>query len=132
MPGVAEEVRATGRRKEAVARVRLRPGTGQVTVNGREFESYFPVDALRGYVLQPFLIVGESGNYDVIANIRGGGTSGQAGALRHAIARALAQMNPDHRAVLKQSGMLTRDARVKERKKYGQPGARKRFQFSKR
>lgn len=123
---------ATGRRKGASARVRLRSGAGKVAVNNRDFADYFPSETVRGYITQPFLIAGASDSFDVTASLRGGGTIGQAGALRHGIARALIEANPELRAVLKESGMLTRDARVKERKKYGQPGARKRFQFSKR
>lgn len=123
---------ATGRRKCAIARVKLIEGKGAVTVNRREFENYFPSDAVRGYIMQPLMITGASGSYDIFANCVGGGAMGQAGALRHGIARALVEANPDFRAVLKESGMLTRDDRKKERKKYGQPGARKRFQFSKR
>ena len=132
MPVPKDEVQAVGRRKSAVAGVRLRPGTGKVTVNKREFEQYFPCDALRGYVTQPLMITGTTQAFDIHANIKGGGTVGQAGALRHGIARGLIAANSELRAVLKESGMLTRDSRVKERKKYGQPGARKRFQFSKR
>ncbi len=132
MASKVDEFWATGRRKAATARVRLRPGSGKITVNGRPFEKYFPGEAVRGYVTQTFLVAGESADFDVIATIRGGGIVGQAGALRHGIARALVKANPELRSVLKESGMLTRDARVKERKKYGQPGARKRFQFSKR
>jgi len=127
-----DEVQAVGRRKEAVARVRMTPGAGKIVVNKRAFDSYFPSEALRGYVTQPLMITGTTQNFDVAANIKGGGSLGQAGALRHGIARALTAVDPELRAVLKESGMLTRDARVKERKKYGQPGARKRFQFSKR
>ncbi|NOY81873.1 MAG: 30S ribosomal protein S9 [Kiritimatiellaeota bacterium] len=132
MPAGSSEFCATGRRKSASARVRLRPGTGKALVNGRPFEEYFPSATVRGYITQPFLIAGAADSFDVSANLRGGGIIGQAGALRHGIARALIVANPELRAVLKESGMLTRDARVKERKKYGQPGARKRFQFSKR
>ncbi len=123
---------ATGRRKCATARVRLQSGSGIVTINQREFADYFPNDAVRGYVTQPLMITGASEQFDISASIHGGGSIGQAGALRHGIARALEEANPDWRSVLKESGMLTRDARKKERKKYGQPGARKRFQFSKR
>ncbi len=127
-----QEFLGVGRRKEASARVRLTPGKGKVTANKREFEDYFPQEALRGYILQPLMMVGAGDSYDIKARLSGGGVSGQAGALRHGIARALVEANPDYRSTLKESGMLTRDARVKERKKYGQPGARKRFQFSKR
>lgn len=127
-----EETWATGRRKNAAARVRIRPGKGEVAVNKRGFDDYFPDAAVRGYILQPLVITGTAESYDVIGNIKGGGVIGQAGAFRHGIARALTQANPELRSVLKEAGMLTRDARAKERKKYGQPGARKRFQFSKR
>ena len=127
-----QETWATGRRKCASARVRIKPGSGKVTVGDREFAEYFPNDAVRGYISQPLAITGTTANFDIIASIKGGGSMGQAGALRHGIARALIAANPEYRAVLKAAGMLTRDARVKERKKYGQPGARKRFQFSKR
>ena len=123
---------AVGRRKEAVARVRLRAGSGKVEINGRTFENYFVTDVLRTYVTQPLTISGTIGKYDVVANLDGGGSVGQAFALRHGIARALIQAQPELRSVLKASGLLTRDSRVKERKKYGQPGARRRFQFSKR
>ena len=127
-----EEVQVVGRRKSAVARVRMRPGTGKIMVNKRDFTKYFPSETVRGYVTQPLLIAGLAQNFDIFANIKGGGGMGQAGALRHGIARAILAANRELRTVLKESGMLTRDARVKERKKPGQPGARKRFQFSKR
>ena len=123
---------ATGRRKCASARVRLLPGTGKIVVNKRAFEEYFTVDAMRGYVMQPLVLVGKVADFDIFANIDGGGVMGQAGALRHGIARALEKFDGSLRAVLKPVGMLTRDSREKERKKPGQPGARKRFQFSKR
>lgn len=127
-----EEIWATGRRKCAAARVRVKAGKGQLTINKRAFDEYFPDAAVRGFIMQPLMITGTAEGYDVVASIKGGGIIGQAGALRHGISRALTQVNPELRSVLKESGMLTRDARVKERKKYGQPGARKRFQFSKR
>jgi len=127
-----DEILTVGRRKCAVARVRLQPGSGKVTVNRQDFSEYFPSLTVRSYVTQPMMITGTTGAYDVVANITGGGPIGQAGALRHGIARALQKAKTELRAVLKESGMLTRDARVKERKKSGQPGARKRFQFSKR
>jgi small subunit ribosomal protein S9 len=110
----------------------MTPGSGKIIVNKREFEDYFPSRTIRGYVTQPLMITGQTESYDVVANLAGGGIAGQAGALRHGIARALQTANSDLRPVLKESGMLTRDAREKERKKPGQPGARKRFQFSKR
>ncbi|MFA4945585.1 MAG: 30S ribosomal protein S9 [Lentisphaeria bacterium] len=127
-----EEFWATGRRKEASARVCLRPGSGKVEVNGRPLDAYFATDVLRNYVTQPFQITGLADKFDVVANIAGGGSVGQTFALRHSIARALLLAQPELRPTLKAAGLLTRDARVKERKKYGQPGARKRFQFSKR
>ncbi len=126
------EVLATGRRKCAVARVRMVPGTGKVTVNGKKWEEYFTTDALRGYIAQPFAVSSATDKFDVFARLDGGGMAGQAGALRHGIARALVAYDEAYRAILKTNGMMTRDSRVKERKKAGQPGARKRFQFSKR
>ncbi len=126
------EYAATGRRKTAVARVRLAHGVGKWSVNGRTFQAYFPVEALRTFVEQPLKATDTLHQYDVIATLSGGGLSGQAGALRHGIARALTQANPALREPLKAGGFLTRDPRMRERKKYGQPGARKRFQFSKR
>ncbi|MCF7792061.1 MAG: 30S ribosomal protein S9 [Victivallales bacterium] len=123
---------ATGRRKNAVAQVRIKPGTGKYSVNSRDIDNYFMSDASKGYIEQPFVATETLGHFDISANIKGGGNIGQAGALRHGIARALVKYNEDLRSVLKNAGMLTRDARVKERKKPGQPGARKRFQFSKR
>ena len=126
------QVITVGRRKSAVARVRLQPGKGQIKVNKSDFTEYFPSESIRRYIMQPLMITGTTESYDFTANIKGGGSVGQAGALRHGIARALQLADPDLRRVLKESGMLTRDARVKERKKPGQPGARKRFQFSKR
>jgi small subunit ribosomal protein S9 len=122
----------TGRRKTAVARVRLSPGTGKITVNGRTFDNYFPTEAMRGEVVQPFIITGTKEKLDAHVNVRGGGPTGQVGAVRHGIARALLTVDVNFRPLLKAEGFLTRDSRMKERKKYGQPGARKRFQFSKR
>ena len=123
---------STGRRKTAIARVRLSLGKGKITVNGREFEDFFPTTDLRLIVEAPFKAVEGAGKYDVAALCEGGGPAGQAGALRHGIARALIQADENLRAVLKKAGFLTRDPRMKERKKPGQPGARRRFQFSKR
>jgi small subunit ribosomal protein S9 len=123
---------ATGKRKTAVARVRLQPGTGVITVNGRTLEDYFRREASRMIIQQAFEAVNGAGRYDVHANLCGGGLSGQADALRHGIARALERFDPGNRPALKKKGLLTRDARKKERKKYGQKGARARFQFSKR
>ena len=122
----------TGRRKKAVARVFLRPGTGEIKVNGRTFENYFPSDAARAIVRQPLLATETADKFDILATVAGGGVSGQAGAVRLGIARALVQYNIELRKRLKDEGLLTRDARAKERKKYGMAGARKRFQFSKR
>ena len=127
-----DEVLAIGRRKCAVARIRLTPGTGKQTVNGKALAEYFPSEALCGYIQQVFKVVDGEGKYDFTANLDGGGIAGQAGALRHAAARALVKYDENLRAALKAAGMMTRDARVKERKKPGQPGARRRFQFSKR
>ena len=127
-----EEVLATGRRKCAVARVRLSVGTGKVTLNGKEMTEYFPSEALCNYVAQVFKAADVAGKFDISANLDGGGMAGQAGALRHGVARALVKYDETLRAALKAAGMMTRDSRVKERKKSGQPGARRRFQFSKR
>jgi small subunit ribosomal protein S9 len=132
MAAPKDEVWAIGRRKEASARVRLRPGKGKVVINGRDFDDYFPSITVRNYAMQPFVIAGVTEAFDTFATIDGGGVIGQAGALRHGMARALCLAKSELRSVLKEAGMLTRDARVKERKKYGQPGARRRFQFSKR
>ena len=123
---------ATGRRKTSVARVILRPGEGKLVVNRRQFESYFPSEALRAEIQQPFVATELAGKFDVLVNARGGGIHGQAGATKLGIARALIVFNPELRPRLRQGGFLTRDPRAKERKKYGQKGARKRFQFSKR
>ncbi len=127
-----EEIIATGRRKCAVARVRIAPGTGVVVLNGKPMNEYFPLEALCGYVAQVLKVVDMEGKIDITANLDGGGMAGQAGALRHGLARALVIMNEELRPALKAAGMMTRDSRVKERKKPGQPGARRRFQFSKR
>lgn len=123
---------ATGRRKTAVARISLTEGAGKWAVNKRKFEEFFPSAALRSYIQQPLKLTGTEAKYDISAKVAGGGTAGQAGAVRHALARALSIADGSLREVLKNSGCLTRDARMKERKKPGQPGARKRFQFSKR
>jgi small subunit ribosomal protein S9 len=122
----------TGRRKVSVARVRLVPGTGNITVNGRALDEYFGRETSKMILVEPLKLVDQMGKVDVVVNANGGGLSGQAGAIRHGISRALVIMNPEWRPVLKKAGFLTRDARAVERKKYGQPGARKRFQFSKR
>ena len=129
---ISNEILATGRRKCAVARVRMVPGTGKVTVNGKNWEEYFTTEALRGFIAQPFVVSSTVDKFDLNVRLDGGGMSGQAGALRHGIARALVAFDEAYRAVLKSNGMMTRDSRVKERKKSGQPGARQRFQLSKR
>ena len=123
---------ATGRRKEAVCRARLAPGSGRWEINGRPFEDYFPSATHRMVVTDPLRVTNTEGRYDIVAKVQGGGVSGQAGALRHSIARALADMDPDLRAILKRAGFLTRDAREKERRKYGLKKARKAPQYSKR
>jgi len=122
----------TGRRKTATARVYLRPGTGEIKVNKKEFNQYFPNEALRMVIRQPLQLTETTSKFDILINVAGGGPAGQAGAIRHGITRALMEFNLDLRPGLKQAGFVTRDPRIKERKKYGQKGARKRFQFSKR
>lgn len=122
----------TGRRKSAVARVRIAPGTGKITINRRPMDEYFRTDDQRAAVVQPLKVTDNLAKFDVRVNVHGGGPSGQAGAVRHGIARALLTADITMRPVLKAEGLLTRDPRTRERKKYGQPGARKRFQFSKR
>ncbi|MDA8089945.1 MAG: 30S ribosomal protein S9 [Nitrospiraceae bacterium] len=124
--------RTTGRRKTSVARVHMAPGTGQIIVNKKPVDEYFPRETLRMMIRQPIELCGLTGKYDITANVEGGGMTGQAGALRHGISRALTGMDNDLRPKLKKEGFLTRDPRQKERKKYGQKAARKRFQFSKR
>jgi small subunit ribosomal protein S9 len=126
------EYYATGRRKTSTARVFLRPGKGAITVNHKEFERYFPTDQLRMQVRRPLLLTETGEKFDILATVAGGGVNGQAGAMRLGIARALVEFNAELRKQLKKDGLLTSDARVKERKKYGMAGARKRFQFSKR
>ncbi|MHB8417721.1 MAG: 30S ribosomal protein S9 [Myxococcales bacterium] len=123
---------ATGRRKEAVARVRLKPGTGAIAINGRTMDQYFGRETSKMILIEPLKILEQHDKVDVEVRVVGGGLSGQAGAIRHGLTRALCVFNPEFRPVLKKAGFLTRDARVVERKKYGRPGARKRFQFSKR
>ena len=122
----------TGRRKTATARVYLRPGGGEFQVNRKAFDLYFPNETLRMIIRQPLQLTETAGKFDVLVNVAGGGPSGQAGAIRHGITRALIEYNNDLRPALKHAGLITRDPRIKERKKYGQKGARKRFQFSKR
>lgn len=132
MATLGETVRATGRRKESVARVRLVPGSGKFTLNGRELEDYFPRPVLRMVVTEPLRLTSTQDRYDILATIHGGGISGQAGALRHGIARALCAADPTLRVELKRKGLLTRDERQKERRKYGLKKARKAPQYSKR
>jgi small subunit ribosomal protein S9 len=126
------EFLGTGRRKTAVARVRLASGNGKITVNGRAFDHYFVLETQRAQAAQPLTVTGTAEKVDVRVNVAGGGPNGQADAVRHGIARALLQFDANLRGTLKAEGLLTRDSRMKERKKYGQPGARKRFQYSKR
>ncbi len=130
MPNI--EYYGTGRRKTSTARVFLRPGSGTITVNHREFDRFFPTDALRLQVRRPLLVTETGEKFDILATVAGGGVNGQAGAVRLGIARALVEFNSELRKQLKKDGLLTSDSRIKERKKYGLAGARKRFQFSKR
>ena len=129
---MSDVIAATGKRKTAIARVRLKPGSGTISVNGRSVAEYFPRDVDQLNVRKPLEATESIDRYDIVAKIHGGGTTGQAGALRHGIARALEKLDPNRRLVLKRAGLLTRDPRRKERKKYGQKGARARYQFSKR
>ncbi len=122
----------TGRRKKSVARVRLYPGTGEITINGRSIDDYFGLETMKLIVNQPFGVTGTVGKFDIVANVTGGGISGQAGAIRHGVARALLNADAENRAALKAAGLLTRDPRMKERKKYGLKAARRAPQFSKR
>lgn len=122
----------TGRRKTSTARVYLRPGTGEIQINRKPFDQYFPNQALRMVIRQPLQLTETANKFDILVNVAGGGPAGQAGAVRHGITRALMEFNADLRPTLKGAGLVTRDPRIKERKKYGQKGARKRFQFSKR
>ena len=132
MAEASEVLLTIGRRKSASARVRMTHGTGKITVNRRAFNDYFTTESIRGFIQQPLVLTSKAGEFDIYATLDGGGMVGQAGALRHGIARALEKAEEGLRAPLKKAGMLTRDSREKERKKPGQPGARKRFQFSKR
>jgi small subunit ribosomal protein S9 len=132
MAKTTNEYLGTGRRKTAVARVRLATGNGKIVVNGRPFENYFPLETLRSQASQPLTVTGTAEKFDVRVSVAGGGPNGQADAVRHGLARALIQFDANLRPPLKAEGLLTRDPRMRERKKYGQPGARKRFQFSKR
>ncbi len=129
---VLERFYGTGRRKTSVARVWLRSGHGRILVNRRAFEDYFPRETLRMIIAQPLQVTNTAGQFDIVANVTGGGPTGQAGALRHGIARALVDFDAALRHPLKKAGLLTRDPRMRERKKYGQPGARQKFQYSKR
>ena len=122
----------TGRRKSSVARVRLYPGTGKITINGRDIDEYFGLETLKLIINQPFAVTNTMGKFDIVANVQGGGISGQAGAIRHGVARALLLADDSYRALLKKAGFLTRDPRMKERKKYGLKAARRAPQFSKR
>jgi small subunit ribosomal protein S9 len=123
---------ATGKRKSSIARVWLKDGSGAMTINKRSYQEYFTRESLRNMIARPLEITGKKNQFDLHINVQGGGISGQAGAIKHGIAKALVEFDAELRSVLKKAGFLTRDSRIKERKKYGQPGARKRFQFSKR
>jgi small subunit ribosomal protein S9 len=125
-------IHTVGKRKNAIARIYLRPGTGKIVINNREFEDYFPVEISRMIIRQPLELVSVGPDLDISVNVLGGGIFGQAGAIKQGISKALLQLNPEFRPVLKKAGFLTRDARIKERKKYGQKGARARYQYSKR
>ncbi|MFH1129951.1 MAG: 30S ribosomal protein S9 [Pseudomonadota bacterium] len=132
MAATATRFYGTGRRKSAVARVWMSPGNGKIMVNNREVDDYFGRATHRMVMVQPLILTENEGKFDIKINVRGGGHSGQAGAIRHGLTRALCKADPELRASLKRAGFITRDSRTKERKKYGQPGARKRFQYSKR
>ena len=127
-----DRTHAVGKRKTSIARVWIKPGTGQVSINKREMDDYYLRPTLKMIVMQPFELTETVGKFDVYANVTGGGLAGQAGAIRHAISRCLAEQDDELRKTLKSNGLITRDARKKERKMYGRPGARKRFQYSKR
>jgi len=127
-----EQYHAVGKRKTSIARIWMKPGNGQISINSRTFENYIVREAGRDLVMQPLEMTDTVGKYNITINVRGGGITGQAGAIRHGISRALVEINPDFRIPLKKADLLTRDPRMKERKKYGQPGARARFQYSKR
>jgi small subunit ribosomal protein S9 len=127
-----ERYYATGKRKTAIAKVWLKPGSGQIVVNKRDVEDFFERETLRMILKQPLVLTANEGRFDISVNVNGGGIAGQADAIKHGISKALLEVSPDYRAILKKEGFLTRDARIKERKKYGQKGARARFQFSKR
>jgi small subunit ribosomal protein S9 len=128
----AFNVHAVGKRKSAIARVYLRPGNGRIVVNQREFQEYFPLETTRNLARQPLVLVNVGSEMDILVNVQGGGPEGQAGAIKHGLSRALVAMNPELRPILKKAGLLTRDPRIKERKKYGRRGARRGCQYSKR
>jgi len=132
MAAVLDRFYATGRRKTSVARVWIRPGAGRIVVNRRAFEDYFPRETLRMIISQPLEVTSTVGQFDIFVTVGGGGPTGQAGAVRHGLSRALARFDEKFRIPLKKAGLLTRDPRMRERKKYGQPGARQKFQYSKR
>ena len=132
MAAVLDRFYGTGRRKTSIARVWIKPGAGRIVVNRRAFEDYFPRETLRMIIAQPLQVTNTAGQFDVIATVAGGGPTGQAGAVRHGLARALARVDDKLRQPLKKAGLLTRDPRMRDRKKYGQPGARQKFQYSKR
>jgi small subunit ribosomal protein S9 len=132
MATIVDRFYGTGRRKTSVARVWIHSGSGRVVVNRRTFEDYFPRETLRMIIAQPFQVTNTAGQFDVLASVTGGGPTGQAGAVRHGISRALVRFDVQLRQTLKKAGLLTRDPRMRERKKYGQPGARQKFQYSKR
>jgi small subunit ribosomal protein S9 len=126
------DVHAVGKRKSAVARVYVKSGTGRIVVNKRELEDYFPMETTRNLARQPLSLLNVGPDLDILVNVQGGGPEGQAGAIKHGLSRALVSLNPEYRAALKKAGLLTRDARIKERKKYGRRGARRGCQYSKR
>ena len=128
----AFNIHAVGKRKSAVARVYLRPGNGRIVVNQKEFQEYFPLETTRNLARQPLVLVDVGPELDILVNVQGGGPEGQAGAIKHGLSRALVALNPEYRPILKKAGLLTRDPRIKERKKYGRRGARRGYQYSKR
>jgi small subunit ribosomal protein S9 len=128
----AFNIHAVGKRKSAVARVYLRPGNGRIVVNQKEFQDYFPLETTRNLARQPLVLVDVGPELDILVNVQGGGPEGQAGAIKHGLSRALVALNPEFRPILKKAGLLTRDPRIKERKKYGRRGARRGYQYSKR
>ena len=128
----AFNIHAVGKRKSAVARVYLRPGNGRIVVNQKEFQEYFPLETTRNLARQPLALVDVGPELDILVNVQGGGPEGQAGAIKHGLSRALVALNPEYRPILKKAGLLTRDPRIKERKKYGRRGARRGYQYSKR